>query len=563
MFRLGILLGAAAILLQQPCRAAWETTGDWKLSGADGLSVHGGDGAAAWNPAFTPGPSWSVQAEIRIRKARGALIGSARLVLGDAQRHPQLVVSIRRRSGQLSMVEVETAGGHAKPRSILSSQWIPGNDEAFWLRLSRAGDTLKIAVYGDKFLSYVEQTPPIPARLWETIAAVGVGAEVADVDFSAVKFQSPWAEPGHDVAQAEAAVGDLLAHFWTGGLEQGGIVPTSHGYPACDAAHARGGLWERAMAAFALDTLYRATGDATLDRRLKTEWVRLKKLYTPEELEAAGGPLHPACDDSGWDALYYLVLYRHSGDREALARAKGLVENAFRRWHDDQLGGGLWYNNERNKKSLYGVGVVAAALKIAEATGDAALKDTALGCYRWMEAQLLRPDGLYWADREREGPVGRREPEHIGEAGSVTFLAGNMAMGVLHARLYRLTGERVYLERAIRTADALAARLTVDGVYLDDRDAWSNGTFAGDWAQEVLWLPGVGSRHKELLRRTADSIYQHARTPQGYYGGSWSGPAEGPGSAWCMKGSRPQQITTSASAVNMITAAALAGREPR
>ena len=308
-----------------------------------------------------------------------------------------------------------------------------------------------------------------------------------------------------------------------------------------------------------LDTLYRATGDATIDRRLKTEWARLKKLYTAEELEAAGGPLHPACDDSGWDALYYLVLYRHSGDRDALARARGLVDNALRRWGDNELGGGLWYNNDRNKKSLYAVGVVTAALKIAQATADPALKDQALGCYRWMEAQLLRPDGLYWADREREGPVGRREPEHITEAGSVTFLAGNMAMGVLHARLYRLGGEKVYLERALRTADALAAKLTVHGIYLDDRDAWSNGTFAGDWAQEVLSLPGMPDRHKELLRRTADSIYRTARTSQGYYGGSWSGPPEGPGSAWCIKGSRPQQITTSASSVNLIAAAALIG----
>ena len=185
------------------------------------------------------------------------------------------------------------------------------------------------------------------------------------------------------------------------------------------------------------------------------------------------------------------------------------------------------------------------------------MKDKAIGCYRWMESQLLRPDGIYWADRDRQGPVGKDDPERIGEAGSVTFLAGNMAMGVLHARLYRLTGEKVYLERAIRTADAVARKLTAKGIYVDDRDAWANGTFAGDWARDVLSLPGIEERHKELLLRTADSIYQKARTSQAYYGGSWSGPAEGPGSRWCMIGSRPQQIMTSASSVNMIVAAAL------
>ena len=126
---------------------------------------------------------------------------------------------------------------------------------------------------------------------------------------------------------------------------------------------------------------------------------------------------------------------------------------------------------------------------------------------------------------------------------------------------HRFTGEKVYLDRAIRTAGAIARKLTAGGVYVKDRDAWTNGTFAGDWAQDVLSLPGVEDRHKELLLRTADSIYRKARTSQGYYGGSWSGPAEGPGSPWCMKGSRPQQITTSASSVNVIAAAALAGRD--
>ena len=99
------------------------------------------------------------------------------------------------------------------------------------------------------------------------------------------------------------------------------------------------------------------------------------------------------------------------------------------------------------------------------------------------------------------------------------------------------------------------------GIYLDDRDAWSNGTFAGDWAADVLSLPGVDVAQRQLLQRTADSIYRNARTSRGYYGGSWGGPAEGPGSRWCVKGSRPEQITTSSSSAMMIVAAALAGED--
>jgi hypothetical protein len=72
-------------------------------------------------------------------------------------------------------------------------------------------------------------------------------------------------------------------------------------------------------------------------------------------------------------------------------------------------------------------------------------------------------------------------------------------MGVIHAKLYALTGEDEYRRCAVRTADALAAeQLDANGVYLNDRDAWTEGTFAGEWARSVLTLAGTphaSSRH--------------------------------------------------------------------
>jgi hypothetical protein len=217
----------------------------------------------------------------------------------------------------------------------------------------------------------------------------------------------------------------------------------------------------------------------------------------------------------------------------------------------------MWYNNKRQEKSLYEIALVLDALAVAEIVGDATLKQRALACYEWMESHLLRPDGIYWGDVDRQGPRGQAA-NVVGEAGSSSFLAGNMGMTVCHARLFHLTGEKKYLDRALRTAAGIARTLTRNDVYIDDRDAWADGTFAADWVQEVLTLPGIDSRHKELLFHTADSIYTSARTPDGFYGGAWSGPADGPGSRWSVKGSRPQQIMTSGSTVNMIAAAALA-----
>jgi predicted alpha-1,6-mannanase (GH76 family) len=310
------------------------------------------------------------------------------------------------------------------------------------------------------------------------------------------------------------------------------------------------------MMIFAVDALYRADKDPILRRRLELEWQRIKSLYTVEELEAAGTRTHLACDDAGWDTKVYLTLYQHTRDRDALDRARGLIRRALDRWLDGELGGGMWYSNERKHKSLYQVGLISGILQLEAVSGDKQFHDKAVACYDWIESHLLRPDGLYWCDYGRDGPAGKLRPDDIHEAGSVVFLGGNMGMGVLHAWLYRSTGDKKYLQRALRTAEAIAAKLVQDGVYLNDRDAWANGTFATDWVGAVLALPGIDRKHRNLMLHTADSIFQRARTPDGYYGGSWSGPAQGPGSVWCMKGSRPQQITTSASSALMIMAAA-------
>ena len=62
---------------------------------------------------------------------------------------------------------------------------------------------------------------------------------------------------------------------------------------------------------------------------------------------------------------------------------------------------------------------------------------------------------------------------------------------------------------------------------------------------------------QQAIKTTALSILRNARTVDGYYGGSWSGPAEGKLSTWWLIESKPQQIMTSSSSVLMITAAAL------
>jgi len=368
--------------------------------------------------------------------------------------------------------------------------------------------------------------------------------------------------------QAGAAVNDLIAHWWVGDASTGHIMPTHGG---CETP-GRGVIWERAMMICALEGLSENGGDSDLKTRIGAQWQYDKARYKRAELQACGaGTINPWCDDACWSLLYYVIVLQQTGDAEALDDAKGLMRKIYDRWHDDQLGGGLWYNDERKVKSLYGAAFAYAGLALYEASGDSTYRDLAMAEYDWIERHLKRPDNLYWCEasaglpadpRRPPGPIGQDRPRQIHEASSVSYLGGNMAMGACHGFLYQLTGSDPYRQAALRTATALREN-AVDGAgrYINDRDAFTNGVFGSIWARRVLSLPGSDPRDRAILRATADAIvaarttasYAPAYGPPGagFYPADWNG-----GSVWENKGSLANMLHVSASSVGIVVGAA-------
>ena len=177
-------------------------------------------------------------------------------------------------------------------------------------------------------------------------------------------------------------------------------------------------------------------------------------------------------------------------------------------------------------------------------------------------------DMLYWFNynQQREsfdvyiGPEGAATPNTMKEGQSYVFLGGTMGMAALHARLYEKTRDKMYLERAQRTLRAVNDNkyLVVNGVYVDAGDAWTNASFMQQWVKEVLTLPGLQKKDVQILEATANSIYDHARTDDGYYSGSWSGPAEDSQTPWGKMGWTHDTIMCSSTSMHMVFAAALA-----
>jgi hypothetical protein len=355
---------------------------------------------------------------------------------------------------------------------------------------------------------------------------------------------------------AASAVNDLTGHYWTGSATSGYITPTFGGLPST----APGVIWERGTFLFDMENLWEANQDPVLQQRIQADWNFLKQAMTYNGLTIPGvGSYIPAEDDSGWDVWYYLKIYNATNDAYALECAEALADNAFNRWYDSALGGGMWYDDSKTSKAAYQACNTLGYLKIWEITRQQKYLDHALLCYTWMEKRMLNSYGLYWGGYSSAGPGGGgNRPFTAALAHGGTLLAGQMAMGVLHARLYRDTGEQVYLYRALRTAAAVRKYFYVDsnGVLVDDGDAWTNGTFAADWAREVLSLPGTAPQDLQILKNTATAVYTKDRTSDGYYGGCWDGPVGTSGDLWSNNGSTPQQIMTSSQAVAMIVGAA-------
>lgn len=411
----------------------------------------------------------------------------------------------------------------------------------------------------------VLKTNEITARTLSMLTQAGVGADGA-AEFSGFSVTVPEkVESGMDVvlgtmkpgdegfyrAIAAAAVDDMLANFWVGDTKTGQIRPTWGGY---DTQYDwRGSTWETALLVFGIRDMWEITGDTYYYDLLCAEAKFFRENFTEFELENAGGLFMWANDDTGWNAMMLLSFYSVTGDMWFVDRVIGLLDNANERWYDEELGG-LRYKDDVDYMALCEVAITWSWLQLWEITGQQRFYDLSMESYERLYNRMVRDDGLYFMEANAHWTRG--EKDYISEAASSSFLGGNMCMAALSVKFYKLTGEQKYLDRAYLTNQGLLQYYDNDGVLLNDRDAWCNATFAAFYVSEVLSLPDT-EEMQTLLKNTAVSIVTNARTEDGYYGGSWSGPAEGSGSVWYNAGSVPQQSMTTGNTVLMVTAAAM------
>lgn len=352
---------------------------------------------------------------------------------------------------------------------------------------------------------------------------------------------------------AKLAVLDNISNWWYGDTATGYIYPTHGGNKI--GVNDSAPIWEGAMVLYNIYDMWVLTQNEDYKQYLVAEAAYYKNKYIimPSSLENPAGRPGPASDDCAWASMLYLIFYEVTKDEWFLKRSANLCINAQARWYDEELGG-MRYSDTNEAMSLYETGITLSWLRLYEITNEKKYYNLALASYNRLHEKLYYNDGLYYIEVTKNGPVGGTF--HISEGGSSSFLAGNMAMASIAAKLYKLTKNQKYLDRVYQTNDGILKWYKKGDVLLNDRDAWTEGSFASYYASNVLTLDNT-EEVKKLFLNTALSIMTNARTDSGRYGGSWQGPAEGNGSRWYSGGSVPTQIMTSGSSVAIVTAAAI------
>ena len=386
---------------------------------------------------------------------------------------------------------------------------------------------------------------------------------------------------------AGAALEDIYAKFWTD--KNGGHIVNTHGGQPISGRPTM--IWESAMLMLCMENYYYATKDAATKDKMIAHWTYLKDCFTEEQMIGMQGKTpNLAADDAGWDAMLYIAMYRIAGDTAALRRARLNILQSYDYWMDGSLQNGMWYcdpklYNGDQWKSVYCASFLISALDYLEVTAgtseyDADLYKKTMDLYVWMQENLCRDavktyqnglqngnaytvsqvDHLYWVDfninrsgrTEKNGPDGGVRPLDIKFEGSVSSLFGNMAMAAVNAKLYRMTGQNIYLDRATKTVSSITRYYTQKdtGGYLNDRDHGTNAAFLYYYITDVLTLPTITQQDRNVLALTGRAVAQHGKRPDGYYNTSWTTNSYSAGEEYL-------DLTRMATSVAMITGSAL------
>ena len=221
-------------------------------------------------------------------------------------------------------------------------------------------------------------------------------------------------------------------------------------------------------------------------------------------------------DDNGLVGIDYVDAYNVTKNKAYLNKAKEVLRFIQSGWSDDFGGGVSWLEGIRDQKPACSNGkATVLCLKLYQATKDRAFLEQAKLYYNWM-MHTLEDDSLHIIMNSLITTTGLPQKHYY------TYNTGTMIQSSV--RLYKITGEKKYLENAKRLSEGsynFYVKKTTDGVsYIKDLPWFVVVLFRG--YQELYEVDG-NPKYINAIIESADYAWENARDEAGLIYNDWTG----------------------------------------
>lgn len=266
--------------------------------------------------------------------------------------------------------------------------------------------------------------------------------------------------------------------------------------------------WPQAHALNVLVDAYKRTGDNTY-LSIINQW------YDGVKAGNGGSFLNHFYDDMEWNALAMLRVYDATGDTRFKTAAETVWSDIQTGWNTNGGGGIAWNKSELYSKNACsnGPAAVLAAL-LYERFGDESNKEWAIKIYNWEKETLFNPaSGAVYDNLDAK--TGEIKTSWVFTYNQGTFLGAAL-------ELYKITGDKSYLNDAVKAADyTLNTLVNSNDQLLKDEGSGDGGLFKGIFIRyfsELIKLPdldsGTQKRYLTFLKHNAEILWREGTNKQ-------------------------------------------------
>lgn len=240
-------------------------------------------------------------------------------------------------------------------------------------------------------------------------------------------------------------------------------------------------------------------------------------------------------DDIMWWTIGCARAYQITGNERYLKKAKESFDFVYDNFHDDKLGGGIWWTSDRGSKNSCIVSpAVIAAMRLCALLKDEAYFARAKSLYQWQKNTLTDGKGKVYDNMRYDRPgtstnsasQDRRRNRSPLSTFSLTYNQGTyIGASVL---LYLKTGDAAFLDQAKMAADWTRENLcTGEKRILKSEGQGDGGAFKGIFVRYMKLLTREGGCPEFLpwMRTNADTAWSNRRPSDNIMGADWSAPA--------------------------------------